>query len=435
VNKLIYLFIFEIPNTAHALLRANDKLKVNNGAPQDLLPRLIVWSGRTEEAVNCIFDYLTERPLDAEFIGLLHGTQNDSYWQNTYRGYAIYKQKELGKNAVCVNRNVIANTKEKNHPIVWIFPGAGSQWATMGKSFLEIPSIRNEIEKYHSLLASKGLNLLEILTLDDPNIFGNILNCFVGVTAITIGIVKVLRELGIEPDYIIGHSFGEIPCAYADGCITAEQAILIAYNRGVALIQSEIIDGAMAAVGLPAAKLASILPKDIDIACYNTHNLCTIAGPAESVKSFVEELKTRKIFAKEVNSSHVPAHSRYIQKAGSQFYSQLCDIVPKSTTRSSKWLSTSVPKSEWKINTQCSARYFSDNLLKPVLFYEASTMLPSNSLTIEIAPHEILQTVLKANLPNGVHVGLARRGNPENTNYFLSALGRYVLIVIICLIG
>lgn len=41
---------------AHVLLRSNQKEKVNNGAPQDDLPRLVVVSGRTEEAVHTLLN-------------------------------------------------------------------------------------------------------------------------------------------------------------------------------------------------------------------------------------------------------------------------------------------------------------------------------------------------------------------------------------------
>jgi hypothetical protein len=39
---------------AHILLQWNEKKKVNGGAPTDLIPRLVVASGRTEEAVDVI---------------------------------------------------------------------------------------------------------------------------------------------------------------------------------------------------------------------------------------------------------------------------------------------------------------------------------------------------------------------------------------------
>ena len=55
--------------------------------------------------------------------------------------------------------------------------------------------------------------------------------CF-GVRA-QIGLVDMLRkEYGIVPAGMLGHSAGEIPCGYADGCLTREQTILIAYHRG-----------------------------------------------------------------------------------------------------------------------------------------------------------------------------------------------------------
>ncbi len=405
------------------MLKGNDKLKVNNGAPQDSLPRLVVWSGRTEDAVNCVFDYMAQKPMDAEFIGLLHTLQSDTYWKNAYRGYAIYKHDVAENNAICMKRDVIVNV-EKKHSIVWVFSGVGSQWPQMGRSFLEIPLIRNSVEKCHNLLAYKGLDLIDIITSDNPNIFDNILNTFIGILAIQIGMVDVLKQLGIEPDYIIGHSVGEIACAYADGCFTAEQAILVAYHRGLALNQSDRIDGSMAAVGMSADELTSIIPEDIDIACYNTPNLCTISGPTESIKSFVDELKSRKIFAKEVNSSHVPLHSRYICSAAEQFLLNLRNIIPEPKRRSPKWLSTSSPKSEWEGNADSSAEYHLNNFLRPVLFDETSALLPTDSLTIEISPHCLLQAILKVNLPSGVHIGMAKRSNQDDTNYFLSALGR-----------
>jgi fatty acid synthase len=39
---------------AHILLQRNEKEKLNGGAPVDLIPRLVLASGRTEEAVEVI---------------------------------------------------------------------------------------------------------------------------------------------------------------------------------------------------------------------------------------------------------------------------------------------------------------------------------------------------------------------------------------------
>lgn len=71
--------------------------------------------------------------------------------------------------------------------------------------------------------------------------------------------IRVIYELKFTTLYVIfispnilfkGHSVGELGCAYADGCFTAEQMILSAYSRGLASIETPFIKGSMAAVGL-----------------------------------------------------------------------------------------------------------------------------------------------------------------------------------------
>lgn len=61
--------------------------------------------------------------------------------------------------------------------------------------------------------------------------------------------MDVLATVGIYPDGIVGHSVGELGCAYADGTLTAQQTVLAAYSRGRAILDSKLPPGAMAAVG------------------------------------------------------------------------------------------------------------------------------------------------------------------------------------------
>lgn len=62
--------------------------------------------------------------------------------------------------------------------------------------------------------------------------------------------MEVLRALKVEPAGIVGHSVGELGCAYADKCLTLEQTILAAHARGKASLESNLITGMMAAVGM-----------------------------------------------------------------------------------------------------------------------------------------------------------------------------------------
>lgn len=63
-------------------------------------------------------------------------------------------------------------------------------------------------------------------------------------------LVNLLKSIGIEPDIVVGHSVGELGCAYADGSFTAEQAILVSFWRARSILESKLPKGAMAAVGM-----------------------------------------------------------------------------------------------------------------------------------------------------------------------------------------
>jgi len=66
---------------------------------------------------------------------------------------------------------------------------------------------------------------------------------------VQVALVDVLRTLGIEPDGIVGHSVGELGCAYADGCLTAEETVMSAYWRGRCVSEANLPAGGMAAIG------------------------------------------------------------------------------------------------------------------------------------------------------------------------------------------
>lgn len=63
--------------------------KINNGAAKDDLPRLICASGRTDSAVACILDDVESRPIDVEFVGLLHTLHNLDIWTRMSRIHLI----------------------------------------------------------------------------------------------------------------------------------------------------------------------------------------------------------------------------------------------------------------------------------------------------------------------------------------------------------
>lgn len=410
---------------AHALFKANTKAKINRGIPNDKMPRLVVWSGRTEEAIHAVMDSVTKQPLDAEYVALLQNSQLDSVPANIYRGYGVFIQKTGEENASCVQREAQHFTGVKR-PVVWVYSGMGSQWSGMGADLMKIQMFADSIEKCHKILTPKGLNLKEIITSDDPKMFDNILHSFVGIAAIQIGLTDILKTLGLVPDHIIGHSVGELGCAYADGCFTAEEMILSAYSRGMVSTESRVAYGSMAAVGIGYSQLRPMLPEGVEIACHNNGESSTISGPAEKVAAFVEDLKSRNIFAKEVACSNIPFHSSYIALMGPKLLSKLNEVIKEPKKRSPKWISSSYAEERWDEpqSQYSSAQYHTNNLLSPVLFEEASTLLPANSLIVEIAPHGLLQAILKRSFSDAINIPLTQRLHKSNDQFLFGAIGK-----------
>lgn len=63
----------------------------------------------------------------------------------------------------------------------------------------------------------------------------------------------------------------------------------------------------------------------------------------------------------------------------------------------------------------------------PVLFEEAARLIHPNAVTIEIAPHGLLQAILRRSLAKDVvNIPLTQRGHEDNVQIFLTALGKYV---------
>lgn len=65
----------------------------------------------------------------------------------------------------------------------------------------------------------------------------------------------------------LGHSVGELGCAYADGCLTAEEMILSAYSRGRVSLETPFIKGSMAAVGLGYQEVKYLINDPIYACC------------------------------------------------------------------------------------------------------------------------------------------------------------------------
>ncbi|XP_026333122.1 fatty acid synthase-like [Hyposmocoma kahamanoa] len=426
INPIAYVAVNSNAVTginAHALLKGYYKPKDRNRYKCNF-PRLVTISARQDINIQNTLNDLKNRPIDPEEIALFHNIHKHRISGYLGRGYIILDTDEEQK-TVCLEETV-AVFDDTKRPLWYVYSGMGSQWAGMGVHLMRIPIFAAAIERCRIALEPKGIDIVHIITSPDKTIFDNILNSFVGIAAIQIGLTDVLKSIGLEPDKVIGHSVGELGCAYADGCFTAEEMILSAYSRGLVSIQTPFIHGSMAAVGLGCEKVLEMLPPEIEVACHNSSESSTISGPSDIMKKFVAKLRAEGIFAKEVPCSNIAYHSRYIAEAGPGLLKYLSEIIKDPKERSERWVSTSVPQEKWGEPTAkySSAEYHTNNLLNPVLFEETAQLIPTNAVLVEIAPHGLLQAILKRSMPSCNNIPLTRRGHPDNAIMVLDAIGK-----------
>ncbi|XP_057332495.1 fatty acid synthase [Microplitis mediator] len=404
---------------AHVILRSNPKPKIPPVLNVEV-PKIVAVSGRTHEACDLFLEKIKEQQKDDEFVALVHNVHKNNIVGHNYRGFQILgseSAKEIDE----------YQSTQDQRPIWYIFSGMGTQWAGMGKQLFGIEVFQRSLRRCAEALKPEGVDLLNLILNGTDETFESVLNSFVSIAAIQVALVDVLSLIGIQPDGIVGHSVGELGCAYADGTFTPEQTVLAAYWRGKSIEDSKLPPGGMAAIGLSWAEAAKKCPADISPACHNSSDSVTVSGPVESIKKFVEQLKGEEIFAKVVNSSGVAFHSKYIASAGPRLRSVLEKIITSPKQRTSRWISSSIPESAWgtPLAQLSSPAYHVNNLLSPVLFQEALKHIPANAITIEIAPHCLLQAILRRSLPPTVtNVGLHKKDHSNNLEFFLTNVGK-----------
>ncbi|XP_046335907.1 fatty acid synthase-like [Haliotis rufescens] len=401
----------------HLILKSNDNEK-SEQHPATSCRRLCVYAGRTEECVDHVLTQMHQNSDSVELHALLNESACSPTTAFPYRGYTILNSQEEVRE--------IQKCSSDSRPVWYVFAGMGTQWFGMGRSMMELEVFKQSILKSDSILQRHGIELYLVLTEGDKATFDNTVYTFCGIAAIQLALVDMLEQMGVVPDGLVGHSVGELGCAYADGSLTAEETLLAAYWRGRCIQEATLPPGGMAAVGLTWAEAKEQCPAGVVPACHNSEDTVTISGPAQSVSQFVLQLKEKGIFAKEVQSAGVAFHSQYMAEIAPTLRAVL-DKVIKPKRRSERWVSSSVPEEEWQTDMArfSSAEYHVNNLVSPVLFQEALQHVPNNAVVIEIAPHCLLQAILKRSLaPTCTFVGLMKRNHPDNVNYFHSSIGK-----------
>lgn len=142
------------------------------------------------------------------------------------------------------------------------------------------------------------------------------------------------EQVGLTPEFVAGHSLGEITALTCAGAITFSDALRIVRKRGE-LMQAAVSPnhGMMASItGISQEEMENLCrilstPKTpVTIACYNSPDQHVISGLKESVEHVISHVLNKGAQAIPLQVS-APFHSIYMKNASEQFKEELLKYI------------------------------------------------------------------------------------------------------------
>ncbi|KAJ6788034.1 hypothetical protein PWT90_06229 [Aphanocladium album] len=382
---------------------------------QRMVSQHSAWLNRTE---NVAADFLTN------YAYTMGCRRSRLEWKSFYVSKSASDLARQMKNS---EHSVTRSTAQSSPKLCFLFCGQGSQWARMGLELRSFPVFWNSLNSaswYLKTVLSCSFDLIEEISRDTTeSILSNTHISQPATTAIQIAILDLLRSLGIEPDFVVGHSSGEISAAFASGAISREEAWEIAYYRGLAAsaLGNKLpgFRGGMIAVSMGLEEATSYINAQSDpleIACINSPRSITLSGKREAIEQASRDL-TAKSIRHRVLLVDMAYHSSYMKKIEAEYVYNIGSTSPSAGRRGIRMFS-SVTGAEIQ-GSSLDASYWGKNMVSTVRFSSAIESLmavpedESPSIFIEMGPSTVLRTVASDTL--------SARVRPEQ---FLSALDK-----------
>ena len=304
--------------------------------------------------------------------------------------------------------------------IAFLFPGQGSQYPNMLRDLaVRLPEIRETFEHADLVLSERfGRALSDYIfpmpafTAEDERRHQEDLTAThvaqPALGAANLALARLLARLGIQPQLVAGHSYGEYVALCAAGAIDETTLALLSEARGRSILEAATGDlGTMVAVQADAATVASLLDgvEDVWIANLNAPRQTMISGTKSGIATLMERLNVAKVGAKPI---HVACafHSPLVKPA----QERLADVLAQTTFAAPQIeVFSNITASPYPHSPDAIGKLLAEHLVQPVRFSaEIDAMYDAGArILVEVGPRNVLTALTDQILDGRRHLAIA----------------------------
>ncbi len=281
----------------------------------------------------------------------------------------------------------------------FVFSGNGAQWPGMGQAaYRNNPVFRSRFDEISRLFETEaGVSLKDQLFTDDLDETLKLTSTAQPLLFATqVALCSALDAYGLRPDFVLGHSIGEVGAAVVSGAMTLADGVRLVHHRSRA--QEDVAGaGTMAALVMPEDEALSALADAgcgaIEIAAVNSPKSISLSGGHEDLEAFGKYARKNHIAFRKVDLNY-PFHSSLIDVVEAPFLAAMGKIGGQENATTG-FISTVT--GELMSGTGLDTAYWWRNLREPVRFKDAVETALGEGVRffVEIGPRPILQSYIR----------------------------------------